>query len=220
VGVVADVTYPSYLTEAPAVIYVPFRQHLREYGSEDEWLHTGKTLVIRTARDPIMLVRAINEAVAQIDRDQTAQDFRTMEERVASSPSVTNSRFLSSLFAVFGTLAIVLAMVGVYGVVGWVVGQRTTEMGVRMALGARPGEVVRMLLVQSLRPIALGVVLGELGGIGLSRLLNSIFWNMTTPEPSVLAAIAAMMVGAAGAAAWAPIRRVLRLDPQHLLRSE
>jgi len=220
VGVIADVTYPSYFGQTPAVIYVPFRQHLREYGSEDQWLHTRKALVVRTSGDPLTLVRPINKAVAHVDKDQTAHDFRTMEQRVASTPSVMNGRFLTSLFAVFGMLAILLAMVGVYGVMSWVVGQRTREMGIRMALGARPREVVRMLLAQSLRPIVLGVVLGVLGGIGLSRLLNNMFWRMTAPDPAVLAGIAALMLAAAAAAAWAPMRRVLRLDPQHVLRSE
>jgi putative ABC transport system permease protein len=220
IGMAADVTYPSFFNQTPAVMYVPFRQHLREYGSEDQWLHTRKALIIRTAGDPLMLVRSVNDAVAQVDKDQTAHDFRTMEHRVASSPSVTNGRFLTSLFAVFGTLAVVLAMVGVYGVMSWVVGQRTREMGIRIALGARPAEVVRMLLAQSLRPIVLGVLLGVLGGIGLSRALNNLFWNMTAPEPAVLAAIAGLMIGAAVAAAWVPMYRVLRLDPQHVLRSE
>ena len=85
---------------------------------------------------------AIQDALAQVDRDQAAHDFMTMEQRVASSPSVTNSRFFASLFSVFGTLAILLAMVGVYGVMSWVVGQRTTEFGIRMALGARARDVV------------------------------------------------------------------------------
>ena len=169
VGVVADVGYPGYFTETPGVIYVPFRQHLREYGSEDEWLHTRKVLLVRTAGDPHLLVRSITQAVANVDKDQTAHDFLTMEDQVAKWQSVTTARFMSSLFAVFGTLAVVLAMVGVYGVMSWIVGQRATEMGIRMALGARPGQVVRMLIAQSLRPVVLGVVLGAPAGSDWAR---------------------------------------------------
>jgi putative ABC transport system permease protein len=220
VGVVADVAYPSSFDGPPAVIYVPFRQHLLEYGSEDQWLHTRKVLLVRTAKDPLGLTRSIKEAIAHVDKDQTANGFMTMEHQIAALPSVSNGRFLTALFAVFGALAILLAMIGVYGVMSWVVGQRTTEMGIRMALGAPPGQVVRMLVVQSLRPVVLGVVLGTLGGIGLGRLLNSMFWNMTAPEPMVLTAIAALMLAAAMAAAWAPIHRVLRLDPHRVLREE
>jgi putative ABC transport system permease protein len=220
VGVVADVGYPGYFAQTPAVVYVPFRQHLREYGSEDQWLHTRKVLVVRAAGDPGPLVRSVTDAVVAVDPDQTAHNVMTMEDQIARWQSVTNTRFLASLFAVFGTLAVLLAMAGVYGVMAWVVGQRTTEMGIRLALGAEPGQVVRMLLAQSLRPVVLGVVLGGAGGIWLGKFLNSLFWEMTTPEPAVLASIAALMMTAAMSAAWVPMRRVLTLDPNRVLRDE
>jgi putative ABC transport system permease protein len=219
VGVVADVAYPSFFTETPAAVYVPFRQHLAEYApGEDQWLHTGKVLAVRASVDPLTLVRGVQDAVAHVDRDQAAHGFLTMEQRVAASPSVSNSRFIASLFSVFGMLAILLAVVGVYGVMSWVVGQRTTEFGIRMALGARAGDVVAMLLLQSLWPIAIGVVLGVAGGFGLSRALNSIFWNMTSADPVVLGGIAALMLAVALVAAWVPVHRVTRIDPQHALR--
>ncbi len=219
-GVVADVGYPGYFAQTPAVIYVPFRQHLREYGSEDEWLHTHKMLLVRTVGAPLALVRPITAAVARIDKDQAVHDFRTMEDQIAKWPSVTNARFLTSLFAVFGALAVLLAMIGVYGVMSWVVGQRTREMGIRIALGADPRGIARLILGQSLVPVGLGLILGAAGGIGLSRLLNSLFWAMTTPEPAVLAAIAVLMLGAAMSAAWVPMRRVVTLDPNRVLRDE
>ena len=219
VGVVADVAYPSFFTQTPAAVYVPFRQHLSEYApGEDEWLHTGKVLAIRASVDPLTLVRGVQDAVARVDRDQAAHGFLTMEQRVAGSPSVTNSRFFASLFSVFGTLAILLAVVGVYGVMSWVVGQRTTEFGIRMALGARAGDVVAMLLLQSLKPIVTGVVLGVAGGLGLSRALNAMFWRMTSADPLVLGGIAALMLAVALVAAWVPVHRVTRIDPQHALR--
>jgi predicted permease len=220
VGVVADVTYPSFFSETPAAVYVPFRQHMSQYGREDEWIHTRKVLAVRSSVDPLTLVRGIQDSIAHVDRDQAAHDFMTMEQRVASSPSVTNSRFFASLFSAFGTLAIVLAMVGVYGVMSWVVGQRTIEFGIRMALGARAGDVVLMLLRQSLTPILIGVTLGVLGGFGLSRALNSMFWRMTAADPLVLGAISALMLTVALTAAWIPVHRVTRIDPQHALRHE
>jgi ABC-type antimicrobial peptide transport system permease subunit len=175
---------------------------------------------MRTAVDPLSLVRAVEKAVAEVDRDQAAHDFMTMEQRVASSPSVTNSRFFASLFTVFGTLAILLAMVGVYGVMSWVVGQRTNEFGIRMALGARAGDVVKMLLGQSLKPILLGVALGVLGGYGLSRAFTSMFWRIAAADPVVFAVIAVLMLAAALFAAWVPVHRVTRIDPQQALRYE
>jgi putative ABC transport system permease protein len=218
VGVVADVTYPSFFTETPAAIYIPFRQHLSQYGREDEWIHTRKVIALRTSVDPLTLVRGVQSVIANVDRDQAAHEFMTMEQRVAASPSVTNSRFFASLFSVFGALAIVLAVVGVYGVMSWVVGQRTTEFGIRMALGASARDVVRMLLGQSLRPIALGVVLGVAGGFGLSKAFNSMFWRMTTADPLVLGGISALMLLVGLIAAWVPVHRVTRIDPQHALR--
>jgi putative ABC transport system permease protein len=220
VGVVADVTYPSFFREKPAAVYIPFRQHLWEYGREDEWIHTRKTLVVRTTGDPLAFVRTVEAAVKEVDRDQAAHDFMTMEQRVADSPSVTNSRFFASLFTTFGTLAILLAMAGVYGVMSWVVGQRTNEFGIRMALGARARDVVAMLLGQSLKPILVGLALGLLGGFGLSRALNSVFWRMTVADPAVLAAVSALMLAVALLAAWVPVYRVTRIDPQETLRYE
>jgi putative ABC transport system permease protein len=218
VGVIADVTYPSFEREKPAAVYVPFRQHLSQFGREDEWIHTRKVLAVRASVDPLTLVRPIQDALAHVDRDQAAHDFMTMDKRVSSSPSVTNSRFFASLFTAFGTLAILLAMVGVYGVMSWVVGQRTTEFGIRMALGARAVDVVAMLMAQSLKPIVMGVLLGIAGGFGLSRAFNSMFWRITTVDPMVMVGIAALMVAVALAAAWVPVHRVTRIDPQAALR--
>jgi putative ABC transport system permease protein len=220
VGVVADVAYPSFFNETPAAVYIPFRQHLWQYGREDEWIHTRKVLAVRTTVDPLSLVRPLEKAVADVDRDQALHELMTMEQRVASSPSVTNSRFFASLFIFFGTLAILLAMVGVYGVMSWVVGQRTSEFGIRMALGARARDVVTMLLGQSLRPILVGLALGVLGGFGLSQAFNSMFWRMTSADPVVYVAIAALMLVAALTAAWVPVNRVTRIDPQQALRYE
>ena len=220
VGVVADVTYPAFMNEKPAAVYVPFRQHVSQYAREDEWMHTRKVIAIRTTVEPLTLVPAVQAAVAQVDRDQAAHDFKTMDERVRTSPSVTNSRFFASLFTIFGSLAILLAMVGVYGVMSWVVGQRTGEFGIRMALGAGARDIIRMLLGQSLRPILLGLALGSLGGYGLSRALNSMFFRMTSAEPLVFVAIASLMLAVALAAAWVPARRVTRIDPQQALRYE
>jgi putative ABC transport system permease protein len=220
VGIVADIAYPSFFRETPAAAYVPFHQHVSQYGREDEWIHTRKALVVRTAVEPMSLVHSIEAAVREVDRDQAAHDFMTMDQRVSSSPSVTNSRFFASLFTTFGVLAILLAMVGVYGVMSWVVSQRTSEFGIRMALGARARDVVRMLLAQSLRPIVVGLALGAAGGFGLSKALNAMFWQMTSADPIVFSAIAALMLGAALAAAWVPVHRVTRIDPQQALRYE
>ena len=101
-------------------------------------------------------------------------------------------------------------MVGVYGVMSWVVGQRTGEFGIRMALGAGARDIIRMLLGQSLRPILLGLALGALGGYGLSRAFTAMFWRISTADPVIFVAIGSLMLAVALAAAWVPARRVTR----------
>ena len=218
VGVVADVTYPSFFEEKIAAVYIPFRQHLWQYAREDEWLHTRKALMVRTAVDPLTLAQAVADVVKQVDPDQTATDIMTMDRRVARSPSVAMSQFFASIFSAFGVMALILAMIGVYGVTSYLVGQRTMEFGIRMALGARARDVVMMLLGQSLRPILLGVVIGVVGGFGLGRALNAMFFRMTGADPVAFLAMAALMIGAAMLAAWYPVRRVTAIDPQQALR--
>ena len=128
------------------------------------------------------------------------------------------SQFFASIFSAFGVVALILAMIGVYGVTSYLVGQRTMEFGIRMALGARARDVVVMLLGQSLRPILLGVALGLMGGFGLGRALNAMFFRMTGADPVAFLTMSALMTGAALLAAWYPVRRVTAIDPQRALR--
>ena len=223
VGVVADVAYPSFFTETPAAVYVPFRQHVWQYGREDEWIHTRKALVVRAAVDPLT-PRALDRrrACSEVDRDQAAHDFMTMDaaRRRARRPSPTAASSPRSSRR-SASLAILLAMVGVYGVMSWVVSQRTSEFGdPHGARRARPATSSRCCSRQSLRPIVIGLVLGALGGFGLSRALNAMFWQMTSADPLIFSAIAVLMLAAALAAAWLPVHRVTRIDPQQALRYE
>ena len=178
--------------------------------------------LVRAAGDPLVLVRSITTRSRSVDKDQTAARLLDHEIRcVRWSPSVTTVRFLTSLFAVFGTLAVLLAMVGVYGVMSWVVGQRTTEFGIRMALGAEPAQVVAHA-AGAVAPAGRARIWcsASAGGFGLGKVLNSMFWELTAPEPAVLAGTAALMLAAALSAAWVPMRRVLTLDPNRVLRDE
>lgn len=220
VGVVGNLKYPSFFEQAPAAVYVPYRQHLTEYAGGDHILHIRKSLIVRTAIDPTSLVAQVQKVVENVDADQTADDFMTMERRVASTPSVTQGRFLTQLFGIFGGLAILLAMVGVYGVMAFLVSQRYGEFGVRMAMGASARGLISMLVGQALRTIAIGVVLGLAGGFALSRLLNSVFWRLTALDPVAFGSVTALMIAAACLAAYLPARRVTRIHPQRALRHE
>jgi hypothetical protein len=178
-GVVADVTYRLHEREAGRRLR-PLRSILAVRARDGG---CTRSIAIRTTVEPLTLPAAGRGG--QVDRG--GRHDWTMDERVRTSPSVTNSRFFASLFTIFGSLAILLAMVGVYGVMSWVVGQRTGEFGIRMALGAGARDIIRMLLGQSLRPILVGLALGSLGGYGLSRALNSMFFRMTARSRSFVA---------------------------------
>ncbi len=220
VGIVADVTYPSFHDQAPAAMYVPYRQHLWEFASEDQWLHTRKMLVLRTSVNPLNLVGPVEKLVERVDGDQAAHDFMTMERRIAGSYTVQTSRFLAQLFGIFGALAMLLAMVGVYGVMSFFVGQRYNELGIRMALGATTGNLLSMLLWQSLKTILVGVAFGLGGGLALSSSLNSMFWGLPSADPAAFGGVTAMMIAAALLAAYVPAQRVTKLAPQSALRYE
>jgi putative ABC transport system permease protein len=220
VGVVANVEYPSFFEQEPAALFVPYRQHPEEYSGGDQWMHIRKTLLVRTSVNPLSVVSQVEKVIEGVDSNQAAHGFMTMEQRVGSSPSVTQGRFLAQLFAIFGGLAITLALVGVYGVMSYSVGQRTGEFGVRMALGARGTDLVVMLLRQSLKTILIGVALGVAGGLALSSLLNSVFWRLTTLDPVAFGGVTALMVGAALLSAYGAVHGVTRIDPQQALRYE
>jgi putative ABC transport system permease protein len=218
VGVVGDFKYPSFYNPVPAAMFVPYRQHPWEYAGGDQWLHIRKMLVIRTSVDPMSLAPQVTKAVHDVDADQAAHDIFSMEHRIENSISVVQSRFLAEIFGVFGGLAIALAMVGIYGVASYSVNQRTHEFGIRMALGAADGDVIRLVLKRVLTPTLIGVALGSAAGVGLSKLLNSMFFNLTSTEPVTFGAVIGLMVGVALLAGYLPARRAIKVDPLQALR--
>ncbi|MCP5112684.1 MAG: hypothetical protein GY953_17810, partial [bacterium] len=151
VGVVGNFKYPSFYEEPPAAMYVPHWQHPSEYGSADHWAHIRKTLVVRTSVEPMSLAEPVRRVIAQVNPDQAAHDLMTMEQRIASSVSVVQTRFLAQLFGIFGGLAILLAVVGIYGVTSYYVSQRTHEFGIRMAIGAGNRDVIKLVLRRVLK---------------------------------------------------------------------
>jgi putative ABC transport system permease protein len=218
VGVVGDFKYPSFYNPVPAAMFVPYRQHPWEYGGGDQWLHIRKMLVMRTSVDPMSLAPQVTKVVREVDPDQAAHDIFSMEHRIRNSASVLQSRFLAQIFGVFGALAIALAVVGIYGVASYSVSQRTHEFGIRMALGAGDGDVLRLVIRRVLAPTLIGVALGSAAGIGLSKLLNSVFFNLTSTDPITFGTVIALMVGVALLAGYLPARRAIQVDPLQALR--
>jgi putative ABC transport system permease protein len=156
--------------------------------------------------------------VREVDPGQAAHDIHSMEHRVENSASVVQSRFLAQIFGVFGALAIALAVVGIYGVASYSVHQRTHEFGIRMALGAGNHDVIRLVIKRVLTPTLIGVALGSAPGIGVSRLLNSVFFNLTSTDPLTFGAVIALMIGVALLAGYLPARRAVKVDPLQALR--
>ena len=211
VGVVGDVKQ-SLADEAPAEMYVPFHQ-------ADKTLPVlALSLVLRTAGDPRTVVSSLTSAVHQVDANQPLVKIRTMEENLAVS--VADSRFRTVLLAILAGVALLIAAVGIYGVMSFAVTQRTHEIGTRMALGSSPGQIFRMVIRDGLRLSLLGVLIGlMLGGI-VSRYLSTLLFKAPGLDPLTIVAVTLLLVGVALTACYIPARRATRVDPTVALRYE
>jgi putative ABC transport system permease protein len=208
VGVVADVHHMSPAAAPDAEMYVPYAQ----LGARLGWL------VVRTTGDPAALAPALRQAMRDVDPNLPLASMRPMTARVADS--VAQSRFLATLLTSFSSVAAVLALMGVYGLLAFAVSCRTHEIGVRMALGASRWAVVALVLRQSLVVVLTGVVLGAIAGAGLSSVARSLLFGVQPGDPVTVAGMAALIVTASLAASYLPARRAARVDPVVALRHE
>jgi putative ABC transport system permease protein len=209
VGVVDDVKQMSLDSEPGSQVYVPVTQ----------FPYPRLTLVVRVAGgDPGTAVPGIRKTVREVNPAATLSDVRTMESVV--SESLARQRFQMTLIGTFAGLALVLATVGLYGVVALIVGLRRHEIGVRLALGATPRAVVRMLLGEGAGIAAVGVVLGLAGALALTRVLQSLLYDISSTDPATFTAAAVFVGAVALVATWMPARRAARVDPRAALASE
>jgi putative ABC transport system permease protein len=205
------------LTTDPAPeIYVPFAQVSRELWT----VFTSSPLSVAVRSDaPVeTLAPAIRAAVRQTDPEQVVSQLRPAGELI--SGAIARQRFSMLLLLVFGGLALTLAGVGVYGVLAYMVSQRTRELGIRLALGAHAGAIRALVLRQGLGIALLGVALGLIGALVLGRLLTSLLYEVSPADPGVLVAAAATLAGVAGIACLIPAIRATRVNPLDALRSE
>ena len=216
VGVVADVRHTGLTDNPNPEIYVPYAQV-----SADLWnvfIPIPTSVVVRSPAPFEVLTPAIRAAVRQTDPEQVVAELRPTGDLIAGA--VARQRFSMLLLLVFGGLALTLAGIGVYGVLAYSVSQRTREMGIRLALGARAIAVQALVLRQGLGMALGGVVLGLLGAVALGRLLAGLVYGVSPADPLVLGAVALVMVGASAVACLVPAIRATRVNPIDALRSE
>jgi ABC-type antimicrobial peptide transport system permease subunit len=209
IGVVKDFKYTNLRDEIPEQAYVPYLSD-RHPG--------GMTVYVRTAMDPNQLIPTLRAKVRDLDPNLPVYAMRTTEVQINNS--LSTERMIGSLSAVFGLLATLLAVIGLYGVMAYTVAQRTREVGIRMALGAARGNVIWMVMREVLFLVAIGVAAGVIAALALTRVVQSQLFGLTPHDPLTLAFATAALAFVACAAGYIPALRASRLDPMVALRYE
>jgi putative ABC transport system permease protein len=209
VGVVANVKHDS-LDRAPMpMVYVPYYQVARA---------RSMSMAVRGAAPPAQLLSSVREQVRGFEAGAPIDDVKTMRQIVAES--LARSRFSALLLGGFAMVALALAAVGIYGVISFMVAQSTAEIGIRTAMGARPRQVVGMVLARGMSLALTGVGVGLLAALALTRVLQSLLFAVTAQDPLTFAALSGLLAGVAALACWLPARRASRIDPMVALRCE
>ena len=210
IGVVAETKYRGLVvnpTRDPDT-YVPL----------DQRPLNGFALVVHTTGESRALGQSVRQLVAGLDSNIPVFGITTIEERIASASA--NQRFSAQLMGAFAVIALGLAAIGLYGVVSFSVGQRTQEIGVRMALGARPADILRLVLGGTSRLVAVGLLAGAALALGLTRFIETLLFNVNVRDPLTYVVVGLVLTGVALFAAWLPARRAARVDPMTALRAE
>lgn len=210
IGVVGDVKITGLDEALRPVIYYPFRQNSSMF----------QTLVVRTQGDPNVLASAVRSEVRGLEPDAAIFNVRSMERMIADTPASFMRRFPALLISIFAGVALLLASIGIYGVVSYSVSQQTHYIGVRMALGARPVDIVKMVLRQGLVLAIAGVGVGVIAALGLMRLLGTLLFNVSTHDITIFASVTSALFLVALLACYLPARRATKVDPLVALRYE
>lgn len=207
VGVVADMKQ-SFEAGAKAEMFVPYLQHPDPVLAG---MYRNTALVVRTAGTPTAVAGAVRSAVREIDPNQPLVNLRTMEQ--ALSTTVAQPRLQMVLLTLFAAVAAALAVVGVYGVMAYAVSQRTQEIGVRVAMGASPDVVVRMVVEQGFRLAVVGVVIGLIAAAAVSRVMQGLLFDVASVDPLTFVAAPTLLLVAALVACYLPARKAARISP-------
>ncbi len=208
VGVVGDVPQSGLDAEIRTEVFLPMAQDPEP----------ALTLLVRTGRSPMSMAKPVIGAIHALDKDQAVTAVQPMTQYIAES--LARRRFHTLLLGAFGALALLLAAVGIYGVVSYGVAQRTREIGIRTALGAKRGDVLRLVFHHSLRLAAIGIVIGAVAAVGLTRFLSSLLFGVGPTDPLTFGGVAFVVTGVVALACARPARRAMAVDPATVLRSE
>jgi putative ABC transport system permease protein len=220
VGVVNHVKHAGLVQDASSLIkyqfYMPFDQIPDAFYGEVS--HGSLSLIVRTATRAGALGTSVMETVRQLDKDQPVFGLEPMGQLIEES--VASQRFATMLLGIFAGIALVLGSVGIYGVMAYLVTERTHEMGIRMALGATRNNVMRLILKYGMQLAIAGLGLGLVAAVGLTRLLSSLLFEVSATDPVTYAVVGLLLVGVAMLACYIPARRATRVDPMVALRYE
>ena len=208
IGIVADAKQRGLGTEQRPAIYRTYYQSMARY----------TFVLVRTRLDPLSMAAVVKDTIASVDRSLALGVVQTLDEYLEQS--VTTQRFSMTLLALFGGLAVSLAAIGVYGVMTFTAAQRTHEVGVRMALGAQPANIVKLVLGEGLRMGLAGVIVGIFSALALAQVMRNLLYGVSATDPLTFLAVSALLVGVALAACYLPARRAARVDPIVALRCE
>jgi putative ABC transport system permease protein len=217
VGVVGDVKHDGLDAPAGPEMYMPYQQ--TPFSQMPAGLRFPiMSLVARSGSDPASLVAAARAEIKALDRDQPVSNIRTLDQLLANS--ISQHRFYLLLLALFAAIALILATVGLYGVISYTVKQRTQEIGVRMAFGARAGDVIRLVIRHGMKLTLIGVLIGLVGASMLTRLIKSLLFDVSATDPLTFIVIASLLTVVALLACLIPARRATKIDPMIALRCE
>jgi len=206
VGVVADVKqHYAMEKEVYPSIYIPR-------------VLPSMALVARARENPLSLLSAVRAEVRKLDRDLPVYNIRTMDQALGST--LEHERFTVFLLIIFAAVALALAAVGIYGVMSYAISQRTREIGIRMALGARRSDVLMMVIGQGIKIAGAGILIGLVGALALTRFMETLVFGVSATDPLTYAAIALLLTLVALFACWIPARRATKVDPMIALRCE
>jgi predicted permease len=212
VGIVGDVRQMGLDAPVKAEMYLPYSQITNQ-----PWF-APRDLVVRTNVEPMSVVAAVKHEIAAVDPEQAVSNIRTLDDIL--DEEVVQRRLGATLLTAFATLALLLASLGIYGILSYFVAQHTPEIGVRLALGATGGDILRLVLGRGMTLALIGVGLGSLGGLALTRLVSSLLFGISATDPATFALAALLLTALALLACYLPARRAVKLDPTIAMRYE